>query len=974
MDDSRSPIYYGKLVRDLIPLIIQKEGKEAFTRNVKGPEFVKANREKLLEEAYEFFHASCGQDVDKLLTESADVLEVILTSLEHYGLNLNDLVQRVEERRKERGRFIQGVVLESVNQPWSDLVETDQPRFVFSDSGASDLLSLVRSELERSEEAWIASAFYTPGIINILTHDLNRFIARGGNIHVILSTTGNFTAPEHIEHLRDFIPGLHLRVYHPPGIPFDQNPSRNFHVKAYLFRHRTGKGSAIIGSSNFTEAGFRSNIEWNYYTSGEVNLPLAGQGQTLWQTATAEFTRLWGGYSVDASDKFLAGYRARYRQQQNVAPPFLFTNTAAYGESFEKSVALGGYGQHSEGASFLNSSTIRPNPVQSKALVRLNKLRSCGAKAAAVIAATGVGKTYLAAMDYVQSGKDKILYIAHRENILHKARQSFVDVLGGRAISSIYSSTNRDPDPGAQAVFGMIQTLSRKDNLEKFHRNEFDYIVVDEFHHASAKSYHKVLDYFRPEFLLGLTATPERMDGGDVLRLCENTVAYELRLLEAVDQGLLSPFQYFAVYDPTDYSQIAWKQTDYDEEQLNNALMSDTRTAIIAHNVRRFLPYSGKTKALAFCSSVKHAHYTANRLGNDHGLPSMALVGSHSVQEREEAMCRLQDEQDSLNVLCCVDIFNEGVDIPRLSHVLFLRPTQSFTIFLQQLGRGLRRAPGKEQLVVIDFVGNFKNSHVAPLALSGFTSVQDYAQRKRDSAAKNSLPQGCFLSPALEVQQIWNHSIRAIAGRMPLRERLLALYNEIRQGLGGGSPGLMDFFAFSRDSDPKPFIAHFGSWIKAKQAAGDLNQIESEILETPAERFLEYLENDLSPTKSYKMVVIKTILNLTGNFWSVENIALGFKKYFLQHKDRMYDYDDMARASNPELFPIRKVEQKLMEMPLSKLSNKNNDWFILDKKNRSFSIKDELIEQFADENVRSMIADRTEYALAKYFYKKSRNK
>jgi superfamily II DNA or RNA helicase/predicted house-cleaning noncanonical NTP pyrophosphatase (MazG superfamily)/HKD family nuclease len=976
MNDAIPPKYYGKMIRDRIPEIIRNAGQVPFVSTVSGLEYTQAAREKLLEEAHELFQVSCAeQQPDKLLAESADVLEVILALLKQQGLGLEDLLQKLEQRREERGGFEQGFFLESVGQPWPDQLDTEQSRFIFNSSDSSSLLSLVRSELERSDAAWIASAFYTPGIINILTHDLNRFLARGGTAQVILSTMGNFTAPEYIEHLRDFIPGLALRVYHPPGTPYNQSPNRNFHLKAYLFRHGTGKGSAIIGSSNLTEAGFLNNIEWNYYSSGEVNLPLAEHGRTLWQSAVAEYSALWDGQCTVAGEDFLAGYRERYRQRQITPPNTLFAEKAGYGQPPSWPTAPTEYGKQispDSPATHTEQPFITPNTAQADALRRLQALRERGARSAAVIAATGIGKTYLAALDFAQSGKEKILFIAHRENILRKAGQSFVDVLGKGLNVAVYSGSSRNPDQGATAVFAMIQTLSRKANLQRFDPGEFDYIVVDEFHRAEAPSYRKVIDYFQPEFLLGLTATPERMDGGDVLRLCDNTIAYELRLLDAVDRGLLAPFQYFAVHDPTDYEQIAWKRTDYDEEQLDKALMTDTRTAIIAHNLRRFLPYTGKIKALAFCSSVQHARYTAQRLTKDHGLPSLSLVGDSTEQEREAAMRRLEDEQDPLNILCCVDIFNEGVDIPRLSHVLFLRPTQSFTIFLQQLGRGLRTAPHKDQLVVIDFVGNFKKAHVAPLALAGFTSLQDYIQRYNGSETANTLlqrlPKGCFLSPDLEVQKVWQHSIRGIIERLPLKDRLLALYADIKQDLGGGSPTLMDFFAHSPDADPKPFIDHFGSWLKTKQAAEDLVQDEAKIMGTPAERFLEYLETELNPNKSYKMVVLKTILDMPGSSWTVTDIAQGFLDYFLRHRERIVDYDELAKASDPVAFPLHRVERKLMEMPLKFLSNKEDDWFVLNRKERKFMVKDILKAQWSGDKLSDLIRDRVVYTLAKYFY------
>jgi superfamily II DNA or RNA helicase len=379
-----------------------------------------------------------------------------------------------------------------------------------------------------------------------------------------------------------------------------------------------------------------------------------------------------------------------------------------------------------------------------------------------------------------------------------------------------------------RAVFAMVQTLGRKKNLRDFAPGAFDYIVIDEFHHGMAASYRRIIDYFQPRFFLGLTATPERMDGRDVLALCDYNIAYEVRLLDAVDRGWLSPFQYFAVYDETDYEQIAWRGTRYDEAELDQALLRDTRTAIIAHNLKKYLPSSGKIKALAFCNTVAHARYTAERLRRDHSIAAVALTGESDDDFRTETISRLRDENDPLEVICTVDIFNEGIDIPELTHVLFLRPTQSFTIFLQQLGRGLRRAPGKNFLVAIDFVGNFRKVHVAPLALAGFTSVEQYAEACRVKGCGEigeQIPAGCYLNADTDVQRIWDKEIRRIVeGDSSREERLKALYLEVRGDLGESSPTLLDFLGNPHDVDPYLFIRSFGGWLRAKlYCEGDLS-------------------------------------------------------------------------------------------------------------------------------------------------------
>lgn len=416
---------------------------------------------------------------------------------------------------------------------------------------------------------------------------------------------GNITRPDYFAHLKKFVPKLNLKIYHPPEIPFDKAPP-NFHLKSYLFRHRNGKGAMIIGSSNFMEAGLTKNIEWNYYSSGEINLPF--KNKSPFESAIDEFNRFWNDESVEISPEFLDAYRQRWKDQIEVQKTGIFQRIKPWGILPKK---------------------IVPNDAQKEALDNLAQLRDQQISKATVIAATGIGKTYLSAFDFKKSGCKRLLFIAHRQNILSKARESFERVLEdkdfGEFLGNGHNVSNSSP-----GVFAMIQTLSREAHLKKFKPEEFDYIVVDEFHHGEATTYRKVIDYFQPKFLLGLTATPERMDGRNVLRLCDYNIAYEVRLLEAVDRGWLSPFQYFAVYDETDYDKITWRGTHYDEDQLSKALSDDNRTEIVAHNLKKYLPSSGKVKAVAFCSSVAHALYTAKRLDEDHDIETICLFGQSS--------------------------------------------------------------------------------------------------------------------------------------------------------------------------------------------------------------------------------------------------------------------------------------------------------------------------------------------------------
>jgi hypothetical protein len=369
--------------------------------------------------------------------------------------------------------------------------------------------------------------------------------------------------------------------------------------------------------------------------------------------------------------------------------------------------------------------------------------------------------------------------------------------------------------------------------------------------------------------------------------------------------------------------------------------------------------------------------YTARRLTDDHNIEAVSLTGATPGQERIAALARLEDETDPLEVICTVDIFNEGVDIPALTHILLLRPTQSFTVFLQQLGRGLRKAPNKDYLVVVDFVGNFRKAHVAPLALSGYTSIQEFAGEAtatfKTSTPAVSLPRGCFLDTDLEVQRIWDREIRAILrGKISVEDRLKALYADIRADLGEASPSLSDFLNNAYQVDPYIFIRHFGNWLRTRLACeGTLSQQERALLDTPGEAFLEHLESGLSPVKSYKMVVLNSLLNMPGTEWDIDAIAKAFYEFFMDHPEKRFDYDELAASANPEQFPLSKVKTKLLQMPLNFLSNTETDWFTLDKTGNTFSIKPELAPYWKDPFFRNLVADRVRFALVRYFSRKA---
>ena len=950
-----SKITYNKLVRDRIPEIIRGDGKTAmYSKLEKGEVRLGALRLKLLEESRELFRA---KSVDEFVKEAADVLEVLQSLALEHGVSWQVVDDAMLSRREQRGGFNNGTFLHAVvDTDNANGISQSGPQVVpclITPNSARSLLDVIQRELANSVSCRIATAFCSRSMLNLLINSFQSFTESGGKLHLLTSIMNNFNKPDDLDHIQAHVPKMELKVFYPGD---EDVPARfrtappPFHLKCFLFEKRDGQHALIVGSSNLTYAGLVSNHEWNYYSNSEVNLCFgAVDSHTIFEEAQDAFAVYWERDAVPLNPEFLDFYRPLWEHARKAQ--------AALDQELQVP----------------SDHPPEPRQAQREALQELDRRRWLGVEKTAVIAATGLGKTHLAAFDFKQSHLDNILFVVHRENILREAQKTFSWVLSknefGIVLTGNTGSENRERAYRSRSnVFATVQTLSRPNVLKLFSHHHFDYIVFDEFHHSEASSCQRILDWFRPQFFLGLTATPERMDGRDVLRFCDYDVAYEARLFDAIDSRWLVPFQYYAIYDGTDYSQIRWTGMGYDEGQLEEQLSCDTRAELIACNLQKYLPAKGKVKALAFCSSKGHARYMSEQLCQ-RGFNSACLLGENSIEDRELAMRALQDEDDALQVICSVDIFSEGIDIPSVSHVLMLRPTQSFTVFLQQLGRGLRKVPGKEFLVVLDFIGNFRNSYVAPLVLRGFTTPEEYRRNGRPSEFQ--LPSECTVDADIEVQRVWDEDIKRVLTPKTIRERLADVYGELRKTLEH-SPRIMDFFANPDACDPHQFVKTFGNWLRTKEAMDDLADNEKVLLGTPGEIFLQHIEKELSSNKSYKMVVLLVLLKTdpSRTEWTVAEIARGFKEHYLDHMEQMWDYVDMARSDDPVKFALGKVEAKLKAMPLYRLSNAEADHFLFDSNARTFALKRETHTFWKDAGFREMVSDRVLYALKRYFYRK----
>jgi superfamily II DNA or RNA helicase/SOS-response transcriptional repressor LexA len=902
---------------------------------------------KLLEEVHQLFLST---DRGGFLSEAAGVVEILHAMAAEHGIEWDEIEQA---RANGCGGCAADVFLHAV---YGESAPHDQepatPHLLINGQSPS-LLEVLRRELHGSRTCQVATAFCTRAMLNVLLRPFEDFLARGGELSLLTSVMNNFNNPDDLLHLRHQLPACRLRIYYPGE---GDGPDRfaavpsPFHLKCFLFEKHDGRNALIVGSSNLTAGGLGRNEEWNLYSNSEVNLPFRlDDDRSIFETARQQFRRYWETDSVELSEDFLEVYRARWQRARLVADKLR------------------------ERLPTSPPPPPRPRPAQVEALEALGVRRRLGIRRCAVIAATGLGKTHLAAFDFRQSAARNVLFIAHRETILREAREVFRNVLGDPDFGVVLSRTasaeeRRAACRGRASAFAMIQTLSRRNFLKQFDPRQFDYVVVDEFHHSEAATYRAVLDHFEPRFLLGLTATPERMDGRDVLRLCDYNVAYEARLFDAIDQGWLVPFQYFALHDESDYSALRWTGMGYDEEELERHLSTDTRADLIVNNLRRFLPATGKIKALAFCANRGHARYMTRQFIR-RGFKAECLLGDSSEAARAAAIERLQDEDDPLQVICSVDIFGEGVDVPAVSHVLLLRPTLSFTVFLQQLGRGLRPAAGKDFLVALDFVGNSRNSYIVPLILRGCTSLEDF--RGKAGGAEPRLPSSCTVDVDTQVQRIWDEEIKRTLAPRNRHQLLQQTYRQMRDDLGR-VPTLLDFFANPDACDPQAFVKHYGNWLRTKEEAGDLTDYERQLLGTPGEAFLQHVEKELNSVRSYKMVVLLVLLegDRAATEWQVDWIARAFRQHYLDNLEQLADCSPLAGAADPQAVPLGKIASLLKSMPLKYLSNTDSDYFTFDPAAGTFALKAEVHAYWRDPQFRELLRERVLYSLIRYFHAK----
>lgn len=697
----------------------------------------------------------------------------------------------------------------SRNERWLNALLFKSGKKLVSGGEGDPFLPHLCSAIHRAQRVEMAVAFIKATGLRLLMPDLlealaNRTAEQPTSTQILTSDYLDVTDPEALRLLMLLQEqGAEVRVYVTSG--------SSFHLKAYLFTGGQGEahwGRAFIGSSNISQQALRYGLEWNY----QVDYP----GDAGFLEAQRRFQQLFHHpRSLPLTDGWIDEYERR-----RIVP--------------QVSVEAG-------------STEAEPPPtptkVQQEALDALAQTRLESFQRGLVVLATGLGKTWLAAFDTQQQGARRVLFVAHREEILNQAAETFTRIRPNARVG-FYRGQQRDVQ--VDVLCASVQTLGKLEHLQRFKPQHFDYVVIDEFHHAAAPTYHQLLNHFVPAFLLGLTATPDRTDNANILALCDDNLVYESNLFTGVTERLLVPFHYYGIFDSdVDYQSIPWRNGRFDPELLANKLATLSRAR---HALQTWRAHA-QLRTLAFCVSTSHADYMA-RYFQEQGVPAAAVYAT-SALSRGEALDQLKSGQ--LQVLFSVDLFNEGVDLPTIDTVMMLRPTESKILFLQQLGRGLRRADNKEKLVVLDFVANHHSFLHKPMALLN----RSMTHRELASFARQleqghlPLPEDCFVNYDLQFVEF----LKSLDSGS-----LSADYRNLRETLGR-RPTLTEFYHSGASlQDLKRQYGHWFALVAEEEV--DLPEASRALIKAHAD-FLQELQST-AMTKSYKMVLLEAFQDLDG--------------------------------------------------------------------------------------------------------------
>jgi superfamily II DNA or RNA helicase/HKD family nuclease len=648
----------------------------------------------------------------------------------------------------QTGYIDKNVLSETVYQPELLVNQRNPPKKV---------LSTILHELENCSDFYISVAFVTTSGVATIINKLKELENRNIKGEILVSQYLNFTQPEALKRLLQF-KNIDLRIA----------TTGNAHAKGYIFKNNEHY-NLIVGSSNLTAQALSTNREWNLKLSA---LDESGIVENVINEFKYDFQK-----ATKVTTEFILHYEEIYQKQ------FLLNRNNTNENIVESQII------------------IAPNSMQIDALENLKNLRKDKKNKALIISATGTGKTYLSAFDAKAFMPKKLLFVVHRLTIAKDSLKTFQKVFGKNKTMGLYSGDKRELE--CDFVFSTIQTISKLSHLENFAKDHFDYIIIDETHRSGADSYLRLIDYFKPKFLLGMTATPERTDGTDIFQLFDHNIAYEIRLNRAMEEEMLSSFHYYGVTD------LLIDDNEIDNKSDFNLLVSNERVKRIIEQANFYGSDNGITRGLIFCSRKKEA-IELSTLFNLNGFKTVALTGDSSEVERAKAIEKLESDnlKDRLDYIFTVDIFNEGIDIPKINQIIMLRPTESAIIFIQQLGRGLRKIDGKSYVTVIDFIGNYENNYLIPIALYGDTSYNKDSLRKLITEGSRMIPGASTINfDEITKEKIFQSIDSA---NMQLFSDLKKDYNLLKFKLGR-IPMMMDFIEHG-SRDPYLYVNYANSY------------------------------------------------------------------------------------------------------------------------------------------------------------------
>lgn len=812
---------------------------------------------------------------------------------------------------------------ESLDEYSTDVMTGDRNKRMY-------LYHQLANSLRKAESVDIIVSFLMESGVRLLLNDLENALKRGAKIRILTGNYLGITQPSALYLIKKKLgEQVDLRFYN--------EKKRSFHPKSYIF-HYSKHSEIYIGSSNISKSALTSGIEWNYRFSSLKD-------EKNYNKFFDTFEDLFENHSVVIDDKELRKYSKNWHR------PAVAKDLEKY-ENIEE----------------IRDSNIRmifePIGAQIEALFALENTREEGAKKALVVAATGVGKTYLAAFDSVKYRR--VLFVAHREEILKQAANSFKNV---RQTDDYGFFCGNEKATDKSLIFASVSSLGKKEYLnEKYFQPEyFDYIVIDEFHHAVNNQYQRIIDYFRPKFLLGLTATPERMDGKSIYEICDYNVPYEISLYEAINKGMLVPFHYYGIYDDTDYSKLHIVRGRYNEKELNETYIGNVYRYDLIY--KYYCKYGSK-RALGFCCSREHAEEMARQFC-ERGISSVAVYSNSNGEYSEDRNIAIEKlTKGEIKVIFSVDMFNEGVDIPAVDMVMFLRPTESPIVFLQQLGRGLRKSIGKKYLNVLDFIGNYEKAGKVRFLLT----EEKLAEINQYGYVRNSnIPDDCIIDFDMKLIDLFEEMDKK---QLKLKDRIKKEYFRIKELLGK-SPSRTELFTYMDDEIYQMARTRlkenpFKKYLEYKEELGELTEKEKEVCKSvDSMKFIMFIENT-SMTKVYKMPVLMSFIKNGSICMEVtEQDILEKWKEFFSTGTNWKDLESEITYEKYQAISDKEHIKKILAMPVKYLQDSGKEIF-RKKEGAALALKEELSGVVNNPIFVEQVRDAINYRIIDYYQRRYR--